>query len=112
MVRAHRFAWSIANGKPVPDGLFVLHRCDVPLCVNPDHLFLGTQLDNMRDCARKGRMQFGEERASAKLTVSQIRRIRRLAGSGRPMQDLAREYGVTGPTIQSIVHRRKWRWVP
>ncbi len=52
---AHRVAWALTHG-PIPDGLQVLHRCDVPLCVNPDHLFLGTQLDNIADAMAKGRM--------------------------------------------------------
>jgi hypothetical protein len=53
-VRAHRVAWTIVNG-PIPEGMFVCHRCDNPKCVRDDHLFIGTQADNMRDCARKGR---------------------------------------------------------
>src|SRR3990167_3892348 len=52
--QAHRIAWEVFRG-PIPDGLQVLHRCDVRCCVNPDHLFLGTQLDNMRDMIQKGR---------------------------------------------------------
>lgn len=58
---AHRIAWERANARVVPDGLFVLHRCDVPNCVNPDHLFIGTQADNMRDMAAKGRSMKGRK---------------------------------------------------
>jgi HNH endonuclease len=57
-ISSHRLAWELANG-PVPEGMHVLHRCDTPACCNPDHLFLGTQTDNMTDKMRKGRSRNG-----------------------------------------------------
>jgi hypothetical protein len=90
MVASHRFAWEGAYG-PIPEGLCVLHKCDTPCCVNPDHLFLGTQLDNIEDMARKGRgrrspqgLPFGARRDPRKrgfYAMVCIRGVRRRLGT-------------------------------
>src|SRR5262245_839701 len=93
--QAHRLAWALRNGS-IPDGLWVLHRCDVPLCVNPAHLFLGTVLDNNRDALRKGRAAVGERAPAAKLTAEDVQRIRREYAEGDGgTRTLAARYGVS-----------------
>lgn len=104
--RAHRAAWVIKNG-PIPKGLFVLHHCDVPLCVNPKHLWIGTQQDNMNDMMRKGRENpcRGRENAGAKLTHAAVRAIRK---SGAPHKDLAEKYKVSTSTISRVQLGNGW----
>lgn len=68
----HRFAWELAYG-PIPDGAYVLHRCDRPLCVRPDHLFLGTQAENIADARAKGRLAIGDRNGMSR--VSKARRL-------------------------------------
>src|SRR5690348_11100206 len=79
--KAHRLAWELFNG-PIPDGMNVLHKCDVRNCVNPDHLFIGTQLDNMRDMVSKGRWRpsgvMGESHGNSKLSEADVTEMRRL----------------------------------
>src|SRR3954467_8753663 len=77
---AHRFSWLLHFG-PIPKGLKVLHTCDRPLCVRPDHLFLGTQRDNMQDCAKKGRIYSASTRKN-KLSDDDVREIRRRWDNG------------------------------
>jgi hypothetical protein len=88
-IYAHRMAWEITNG-PIPAKHYICHTCDNPLCVRPDHLFAGTQFDNMRDASRKGRLSLPRLRNRA--TADEVRR-RWLAG-GVSQRDLAREFGV------------------
>ncbi len=104
-VFAHRFAWEVANG-PIPAGMFVCHSCDVPLCCNPAHLFLGTQADNMADMDRKGRRyppppcRFkGQDQNNAKLCNAEVLEIR---ASREPLRTLAERYGVSGATISRV----------
>jgi len=115
VLRAHRVAWAISTG-PIPSGLSVLHRCDNPACCNPRHLFLGTQTDNMRDAARKGRIVIstrrGEQNGSAVLNPNQVRAIRRRYATGKISQRaLAREYRVDHGTVGHIVRRTTWSHV-
>ncbi len=107
---AHRIAYAMANG-PFADDLFVLHRCDTPPCVRPDHLFLGTHESNMEDMASKGRNQYGVWHHGAKLGDDDVRDIRRKAAEGVAQRALAMEYDLTPVTIWEIVHHRLWRHV-
>ncbi|MCX4578154.1 HNH endonuclease [Streptomyces sp. NBC_01571] len=110
-VRTHRYSYEMVNG-PIPDGLHVLHRCDTPLCVRPDHLFLGTPLDNARDKVVKGRLRVGnvkgESHGKAKLTDDAVRDIRARAGVRGSQAALAREYGVSPQVVNDIIKRRRW----
>lgn len=106
---AHRASYTLAHG-PISPGMFVLHRCDNPPCVNPAHLFLGTPLDNMQDMMRKGRGTPGERSGMAKLTNDQAREIRRrYAAGGISHAALSREYGVRKPRITHILLGRSYR---
>lgn len=110
MLRAHRVAWEIVNG-PIPPAVDVCHRCDNRRCVNPDHLFLGTRSDNMRDCAAKGRVRGavepGERHSSAKLTEAQVLTI--LADNVSSHVELGLRYGVKKHHIYAIRVGKKWR---
>lgn len=105
-IAAHRLSWELRNG-PIPDGLHCLHSCDNPPCVNPKHLFLGTNLENMRDRDRKGRCKAtGIPGAHAKLSQDQVIEIRkRLDTQG----NLARKYGVSKGAISSIWSGKNWK---
>ena len=110
----HRVAWELANG-PIPPGMNVLHRCDNPGCVNPKHLFLGTQGDNVSDAAAKGRMPgprlIGERNPTAKLTIADVRAIREEAAAGAAPKALAARFSVTRQNIRSILLGQTWRSV-
>src|SRR3990167_797676 len=102
---AHRVAWELTHG-PIPPGQWVLHRCDTPRCVNPDHLFLGTRRLNMEDAARKGRLSVPRPSRRA-LTDPQRASVRaRYAAGGLTLQQLADEHRVTKAHIWQIVHKR------
>lgn len=111
----HRVAWESANG-PVPDGMFVLHRCDNPPCCNPTHLFLGDHADNMADMVAKGRGRgvAGTANRNAKLTAEQVAEIRARyrpapnSHGGGNAAELAEEFGISRPYVYTLV-RFEWR---
>jgi hypothetical protein len=108
----HRIAYAVMRG-PIPEGMFVCHTCDVPTCVRPDHLFVGSAADNLRDMLSKGRgvgcRAFGELGGGAKLTIEQVRDIRRrYTGMRGEKAALSREYGVSDTTIGHILGGHTW----
>lgn len=108
---AHRVSWSLFRG-PIPPGAVICHSCDRPACVNPNHLILGSQADNVHDCIEKGRFIRGEAVGGAKLTADAVREIRAAYAAGLgDAQTLARAYGVTRRNIAAILERRSWAHV-
>lgn len=104
---APRASWKLYRGD-IPPGMQVLHQCDNPLCVNPDHLFLGTHADNMADMKEKRRSTFGERSAKTKFSEAQVREI---LTSTEPNTVIAQRFGVDRATISNIRRRKHWRHI-
>lgn len=112
-IRAHRAVYVAANG-PIEPGLVVMHTCDNPPCVNPRHLQLGTNEENLRDMTQKGRrvrppVTPGESNPAAKLTEEQVVEI---IADNRPQTHIARDYGVSRSTIGLIKKGKLWPKLP
>lgn len=107
--RTHRVSYELFKG-PIPEGLYVLHSCDNPLCVNPDHLFLGTNEDNMADMVKKGRAarMAGEKHGMSKLTAQDVTRILR---DNRKQKEIAKDYAVTQSLISHVKCRKGWKHI-
>lgn len=108
---AHRVSYAVNRG-PIPEGWLVCHRCDNPSCVNPDHLFVGTNADNLGDMARKGRHKpcKGEKHGRAKLTEADVIAIR--ASQGVSHSKLAAKFGISKTQITRIRGGEYWQTVP
>jgi len=125
--RAHRIAWTVANG-PIPHGAHVLHKCDTPACVNPDHLFIGNAFLNMQDCIAKGRRRVaagdahgsrtkperrprGTQHFAAALTEDGVRLARTLYAAGDTITVLAERFGVRHSTMWAVLRGKTWKHV-
>jgi hypothetical protein len=104
LYRAHRFSYELAFG-PIGPGVEVLHTCDNPRCVNPDHLYIGSQADNGRDTAVRDRV------GTRKLTPSDVHEIRHLIDRGDSLASIARTYGVSGTCIGWIKTGKNWKYL-
>jgi hypothetical protein len=116
-VRAHRYAYASFIGE-IPADMFVCHKCDNPLCVNPSHLFIGTHQDNMNDMVAKKRQAFGRNIGSAVLTEAKVRRIRAMYDKKRKdgsrkytMAQIAEKFGCSRRNIGDVVNFKNWRHV-
>jgi hypothetical protein len=112
---AHRASWILSHGD-IPEGIEVLHRCDNPPCVNPAHLFLGTQLANILDCRDKGRLrlprQRGEEKSGATLTDVAVTEIRQRYANGERIGALAVQYSASVRVVSNAVYGMTWKDLP
>ena len=110
---AHRYSYTRYTGE-IKDKLFVCHTCDIPLCVNPNHLFLGSQTDNLRDMTLKGRRRCpkGAKCAQSKLTVEQVTRIKGLLVIGLLPKLISKCMNIPKYLVDTIKQRKAWESVP
>ena len=110
----HRVSWELHNN-PIPDGLCVLHKCDVRNCINPKHLFLGSHKDNMQDMARKGRgvgsTLKGDKCGASKLKEAEVKDIKALINDGYSDAAIAIKYNVIRQTINMIRNSKTWKHI-
>jgi hypothetical protein len=122
----HRVMYELTCA-PIPPGLFICHHCDNRKCVRPDHLFVGTQADNLADMIAKGRgatgsrngthtrpesRHCGERTGTAKYTAEIVSEVRRLARERVPHKDIAAKFGMSRGYAREIIYRRIWRHLP
>lgn len=107
-IRAHRLSWILHYG-PIPEGMCVLHRCDVKSCTNPQHLFLGSHRDNVADKVKKGRQANGEKCRTTRLCASDVKRVFELRKDGATQWGIAHQFGVTQSCIYRILAGHSWK---
>jgi hypothetical protein len=118
-VPAHRFSWEIHNNQEVPEKMFVLHKCDNPGCVNPDHLFVGTHQDNMNDKVLKNRQAKGSDFKNRKAAIGSKNGLSKLTEKQameiyldeRPQRIISKDYEVTQTVVHNIKSQKTWRHI-
>ena len=110
MIKAHRFSYELHKGD-IPESMFILHSCDNSMCVNPEHLSVGSHEDNMRDKVNKNRQAKGSNNGNSKLTQEQVREIKNKINLGISQRQIAKEYRVSNPAINKIKTGRTWAHV-
>jgi len=111
-LKAHRVSWEIHNG-PIPAETVICHKCDNPRCVNPKHLFSGTQVENLADMRKKARGRnkpmYGESNPASKLTIGEVTKIREFHADGQSFRSLARQFSIDKKTVTQIVRKEIWK---
>lgn len=107
---AHRAAYRLFKNQ-IPHGLLVRHSCDNPLCVNPDHLMLGTKQDNAQDAVDRKRTARGSKAGLAKLTEAKVKRLRKMYDQGATQTALAEKFGVSQAAVSTIVRHQTWKHI-
>ncbi|MDR1893021.1 MAG: HNH endonuclease [Oscillospiraceae bacterium] len=110
-IHVSRYIYEQKNGS-IPANMVVRHKCDNRMCINPDHLEIGSQYENVHDMITRGRQRFsqvGERNPKAKLSENDVAKIQKLLASGERQVDIARKYGVTRYCVYSIARCRIWK---
>lgn len=110
---AHRLAWIIHSEEEIPHGKQVLHTCDNRKCMNPNHLYIGDHLKNMRDMVERGRggNQKGEKNGNCKLSEKDVVEIKSLLAKGKKRKEIASKYKIAAITVDRIKYKRAWSHV-
>lgn len=111
IIYIHRFMYQIVFG-PIPDDVVVRHRCDNPPCSNPDHLKIGSQVDNAEDARSRGRLAVGERLPQAKMTAENVVEARDLWRGGLDVYTIAKRFGVTRVTMREALIGKTWKHLP
>jgi len=117
---AHRISWRLHNNQEIPTGMVIMHKCDNKLCINPDHLELGTVKNNIQDMINKNRRnpknhieklknESGSLNRNAKLTNEQVIEIRKLYNSGKRQFEIANDFGISKALVWTIIHNKSWK---